>query len=336
MALEEARVDYKSTGVAYSLREILKIREIGPLAAIILLVIAMGFLQPRFFLAINLMNVARQISLLSMIAIGMSYCLISGEFDLSVGSTFGLSAIFSALIVTAGYNPLLAILVSLLTGIAIGTFNGVLVAKLAIPSFVVTLGTMSMGRGIALTITKGWPISIYGTKVPSWFLFLGGGRAFDVIPMQAIFMAVSLIIGHIILHKTRYGYHLFSVGGNPRAAMLYGISVARVKIYAFMITGFLASLAGILAFSFVQTGEPNMGTLMELEVIAAAVIGGTAIKGGQGSILGVLLGAMTIGIINNGLVLMGVSPFIQKIVMGCVIISAVYFGERVLKVRGKE
>jgi len=150
MAIEEARAEFRTSGLPFFFREILKIRELGPLAAIILLVIALGILQPRFFSLVNLFNVARQISLLSMIAIGMSYCLISGEFDLSVGATFGLSAIFSALIVTAGYNPLLAMLISLLTGVAVGTINGVLIAKVGIPSFVVTLGTMSIGRGIAL------------------------------------------------------------------------------------------------------------------------------------------------------------------------------------------
>lgn len=333
MAVEESRPEYTTTESAFQMRDIFRIRELGPLCAIILLVIILGVLQPRFFTPINLLNVARQISLLCIIAIGMSYCLIAGEFDLSVGSTFGLSAIMSALIVTSGYNPIFAILVALLLGIIIGTANGLMIAKLGIPSFVVTLGTMSIGRGIALTITKGWPISIYGTEVPKWFLFLGGGKALGIFPMQAVFMAISLVIGFFVLHKTQYGYHLFSVGGNRRAAMLYGISVPKVKILAFAITGFLASMSGILAFSFVQTGEPNMGTLMELEVIAAAVIGGTVIGGGQGSILGVLLGAVTIGILNNGLVLMGVSPFVQKIVMGCVIISAVYFGERVLKAR---
>lgn len=333
MATEQTRLEYAQAEAAFNLRDVFRIRAIGPLCAIILLVAILGILQPRFFTPMNLLNVARQISFLCIIAIGMSYCLIAGEFDLSVGSTFGLSAVLSALIVTSGYNPVLAILASLSLGSFIGMANGFMIARLGIPSFVVTLGTMSIGRGIALTITKGWPISIYGTEVPKWFLFLGGGKAFGIFPMQAVFMAISLVIGFIVLHKTQYGYHLFSVGGNPRAAMLYGISVPKVKILAFVITGFLASMSGILAFSFVQTGEPNMGTLMELEVIAAAVIGGTVIGGGQGSILGVLLGAVTIGILNNGVVLMGLSPFVQKIVMGCVIVSAVYFGKRVLKAR---
>jgi ribose transport system permease protein len=333
MAVAEETMKPERLGWSHYLGKLFKIREMGPFCAILLLVIALGFLQPRFFTPINIFNVARQISLLCIIAIGMSYCLIAGEFDLSVGSTFGLSAVICALIVTRGYDPILAILVTLAIGIVIGTVNGTLIAKVGIPSFVVTLGTMSVGRGIALTITKGWPISIYGTNVDPWFLFIGGGKAFGVVPMQAVFMAASLLAGFFVLHKMKYGYHLYSVGGNSRAAMLYGISVPKIKILAFVITGFLASMSGILAFSFVQTGEPNMGTGMELDVIAAAVIGGTAIKGGEGSMLGVLLGAVTIGILNNGIVLMGISPFVQKIVMGCVIVSAVYFGARVLKTR---
>ena len=312
-------------------KELLKVREFGPLCAIIILAIGIGILEPRFFSVINLLNVARQISLLCIIAIGMSYCLIAGEFDLSVGSTFGISVVVSAMFMTHGFSPAVAILASLLAGSIIGTFNGVLIAKFASPSFVVTLGTMSIGRGLALTITNGWPVSLYGKNLPEWFFFLGGGRLFGVIPMQTIFMVACLTIGFFVLHKTKYGYHLFAVGGNPRAAMLYGIPVARVKILAFTSTGLLAAISGVLALSFVQTGEPNMGMLMELDVIAAAVIGGTSIGGGRGSILGVLLGAVTIGVLNNGLVMVGVSPFIQKIIMGAIVIIAVYFGERIVK-----
>jgi ribose transport system permease protein len=280
---------------------------------------------------INIFNVARQISFLSIIAIGMGFCLIAGEFDLSVGSTMGLSAIICALVITSGYSPFLGILLSLLLGITIGTINGVLIAKAGIPSFVVTLGFMSIGRGVALTISKGWPISIYGEKVPEWFLFLGGGKAFGVVPMQAVFMAIMLVIGFLVLHKSKIGHYLYAIGGDSHASMLYGISVARVKIFAFAVTGFLSALTGILAFSFVQTAEPKMGTLFELDVIAAAVIGGVTIGGGHGSIFSIILGAVTIGILNNGLVLLGISAFVQKIVIGIVLVVAVYLGERVIK-----
>jgi ribose transport system permease protein len=333
VAVEKNIIDTGAPSSRNLFQQLFRIHEIGPLCAIILLILLLGTLQPRFFLLINIFNVARQISLLCIIAIGMGFCLIAGEFDLSVGSTMGLSAIVCALVITSGYNPFLGIFLSLLSGATIGAINGVLIAKLGIPSFVVTLGFMSIGRGLALTITNGWPISIYGEKVPAWFLFLGGGKAFGIVPMQAVFMAIMLIIGFFILHKSQIGHHLYAIGGNPHAAMLYGISVPKVKIFAFVTTGFLSAMAGILAFSFIQTAEPLLGTLFELEVIAAAVIGGITIGGGHGSILAVLLGAITIGILNNGLVLLGISAFVQKTLIGCVLIVAVYFGERVLKTR---
>jgi len=313
-------------------QQLLTIKEIGLFFAICLMILALGLMEPRFLSLINILNVARQISLLCIIAVGMSYCLIAGEFDLSVGSNFGLSAVVLGLIITAGYHPILGIIVSLVVGTTIGVANGLLIAKVKIPSFVVTLGTLSVIRGVALLLTEGWPVSIYGNEnIGEWFLFLGGGKAFGLIPMQAVFMAIILSLGFLTLHKSKIGYHLFCVGGNPQASMLYGISVANVKVFAFATTGFLSSLSGILAFSFIQTAEPNMGTLMELEVIAAAVIGGTKVGGGQGSVLGVLLGAMTIGILNNGLVLLGISPFVQKIVLGTVIIAAVFLGGEILR-----
>jgi len=318
-------------------KKLLSIRELGPLLAICILVILLSILEPRFFSVTNLLNVARQISLLCIIAVGQSYCLISGEFDLSVGSIFGLSAVVLAMILVTGYNPFLGIAFCLFLGTVMGTVNGVLIAKLDVPSFVVTLGTMSIIRGVAQTLTGGWPVSIYGSEgIASWFLFLGGGKAFGVIPMQAVFMALVLIVGFFLLHKSKIGYHLFCVGGNPRAAMLYGISVSNVKVFAFAMTGFLSSMAGMLAFSFIQTAEPNLGMLMELDVIAAAVIGGTVIGGGQGSVLGVFLGAVTIGILNNGIVLLGISAFVQRIIIGGVIIGAVYFGRRILLLRTGE
>ena len=333
MEAQKELIDAMAPSSQNLFRQLFKINEIGPICAIILLITVLGILQPRFYSMINIFNVARQISFLCIIAIGMGFCLIAGEFDLSVGSTMGLSAIICALVITSGYSPFLGMFLALLLGMTIGTINGVLIAKFGIPSFVVTLGFMSIGRGIALTISDGWPISIYGEKVPDWFLFLGGGKVFGVVPMQAVFMAIMLMIGFFVLHKSKIGHYLYAIGGNPHASMLYGISVAKVKIFAFIVTGFLSALTGILAFSFIQTAEPKMGTLFELDVIAAAVIGGVTIRGGHGSILSVILGAVTIGILNNGLVLLGISAYVQKIVIGCVLVIAVFLGERVIKAR---
>ena len=296
--------------------------EKGLLAAIIVAGIALSFLSPYFLTAKNLLTLIRQMSLVGIMAVGEAYCIINGEFDLSVGSTLGLVAMISALLVLAGWSYPLAIIVGLLVGMGVGIINGVLVTKFNLPSFIVTLGTLMVGRGLTLTLTGGWQAGIYGTGVPEWFLYLGNGRVYGV-PMQAIFMVIVLLIGNLILSRTKIGYHLYAVGGGARAAHLHGVAVTKIKIFAFVLTGFLAALAGILALSFVQGGYPQLGTLMELDVIAAVVIGGVSIRGGRGSILGVFLGALVMALILNALVLLGVDPYAARIVIGVIIIGAV-------------
>ncbi len=296
--------------------------EKGLLAAIIVAGIALSFLSPYFLTAKNLLTLIRQMSLVGIMAVGEAYCIINGEFDLSVGSTLGLVAMISALLVLAGWSYPLAIIVGLLVGMGVGIINGVLVTKFNLPSFIVTLGTLMVGRGLTLTLTGGWQAGIYGTGVPEWFLYLGNGRVYGV-PMQAIFMVIVMLIGNLILSRTKIGYHLYAVGGGARAAHLHGVAVTKIKIFAFVLTGFLAALAGILALSFVQGGYPQLGTLMELDVIAAVVIGGVSIRGGRGSILGVFLGALVMALILNALVLLGVDPYAARIVIGVIIIGAV-------------
>ena len=285
-------------------------------------VIVLTFATPTFLTAGNLLNVTRQMSLVAIIAVGECYVIISAEFDLSVGSTMGLVAMLTAMLMVAGCNYILAIIVGLLGGIGVGAINGVLVTKARIPSFIVTLGTLLMGRGIVLTVSKGWPVALYGEGVPQWFQFLGGGRLYGI-PMQAIFMVIVLLIGNLILSRTKIGYHLYAVGGGAHASHLFGIAVDKIRIFAFVVTGFLAAIAGILALSFIQCGHPQLGSLMELDVIAAVVIGGTSIRGGRGTILGVFFGALIIALILNGLVMLGIGAYFQRIVIGSVIIGAV-------------
>jgi ribose transport system permease protein len=295
------------------------------------MVVVLKVLTPHFLTVDNLMDVARQFSFDAIIAIGMAFVIITGEIDLSVGSLFGLNAIIMGILLLDHWPPVIAILVVLCFGTCIGMLNGILVTKVGIPSFVTTLGMLSIGRGLALTLTGGWPKTLTGVSyIPNWFYFLGGGRLFGIIPMQAVIMIIAIIVGYFILHKMVIGYHLFAVGGNSRAATLYGISVSRVKIFAFATTGFLSALAGVLALSFVQSADPNLGTGMELYVIACAVVGGVSLSGGRGGIVGTFLGSMTIGILNNGLVLLGVSPYVQGIVIGAVVIGAVALSEGVV------
>ena len=262
----------------------------------------------------------------------MGCVIIAGDFDLSVGSIYGMCAVIVGLLIVNGVNPFLSIFLAVLSGTIVGAINGYLVSVVSIPAFVATLGTMSITRGIALFITKGWPVTFFQKEdIPDWVFYIGGGRVFNIIPMQVVFMVIVLIIGFLILHKSKMGYHIFAVGGNPRAASFYGISVNKVKIFVFAFTGFLSAISGILAMSFIRTAEPNLGTGMELDVIGATIIGGISIKGGEGGVLSVLLGAMTVGILRNGLVLLGVSPFAQKIIIGMILIAAVTLNVKMRK-----
>lgn len=312
----------KFSNIGKTITSKMPLNELALIGVIILFTIMMSSLSPSFLRLTNLLNLSRQISTVAIISVGACYVICCAEVDLSVGSTLGMTAVIMAALVASGYNYFLALIIGLLSGTIIGVVNGVLVTKVKIPSLIATLGTLMIGRGIALTITGGWPIMIYGTGVPQWFQFLGGGRVYGV-PMQAVLMVIILIIGDLILRKTSIGYHLYAVGGNPRAAMLSGISADKIKIFAFAITGFLASIAGVISLSFIQSAEPNMGFLLELDTIAVAVIGGASFAGGRGSIVGVLFGALIMGILFNGLVLLGVSPYIQKIFIGLIIIIAV-------------
>ncbi len=295
--------------------------EKGLLVALIVFGIGLSFASPYFLTAGNLLNVSRQMAVIAIIGVGEAYCIINGEFDLSVGSTLGLVGMVTAMLIVAGLGPLLAIIVGLLVGIVIGTINGVLVTKVNIPSFIVTLGTLMIGRGLSLTLSGGWPSSVYGI-VPQWFEYLGGGRPWGI-PMQTIVMVIVLLIGNLILSRSKIGYHLYAVGGGATAARLHGVAVAKIKLFAFVVTGFLAAVAGTLALAFVQVADPNLGILRELDVIAAVVIGGASIRGGKGTILGVFLGALIIALILNGIVLLGVSAYFQRVVIGIIIISAV-------------
>ena len=319
----------------FSIQKLFSKRESGSIVAIILMSVLLTITTNSFLSVSNLFNVFRQIATLSIAAVGMTFVVITGGIDLSVGSNIAVSGVTLAFLISKGVHPVIGIIAVLITGLIVGAINGWLVAYVKLPPFVATLGTYSSFRGLAMLITNGWPIVLTPTPGNEWFYFIGGGKIFDVIPMQAIIMLVVLIIGNIILRRTVYGQHLYAVGGNDRAAVLAGISVSSVKLRAYAILGALCGLAALLTVTYVRTAEPTLATNMELDVIAAAVIGGCSLSGGEGGILGSFLGAMTLGILLNGLVLLGASPFIQKIVIGLVIILAVILSERVRKTARK-
>jgi simple sugar transport system permease protein/ribose transport system permease protein len=295
--------------------------ELGILLAWFVLAGVLTAVTPYFLTETNLLNVSRQMAIVAIVAVGMSYLIISREFDLSVGSTYGLAGIGAGLLVrNVGVNIWLAVAIMLCVGALIGLINGLMVTKVGIPSFIVTLGMLSLLRGVALVLANGWPVS---DLPPASFFDVFGGRLFGRIPMQTLWMMAVLLVGGFVLSKTLFGYHVYATGGNRDAARLMGIDTDRVKIINFVVAGTLAAFGGLISLAFLNSVTPTAGTGLELDIIAAVVIGGTALAGGAGSILGTFLGAAILSTVRNGLVLLGVSAYWQQAAIGLVIVIAV-------------
>jgi len=319
----------EAMGLANRVRRLFLARETGVFIALLLMSLFLWQATPAFMSVRNLLNVGRQVSLLGIMAVGMTFVLISREVDLSVGATYALAGLTAGMLIIAGWNLWLAIAVGLLIGTIIGGINGVISTYGLLPSFITTLGMMSVVRGIALLITDGQPVTVNAQKGANpatleTFYFLGQGQLFGVIPMQLVFFIIVAIMGWILLSRTVFGFRVYAVGGSDKAARVSGIKVFNIKILAFVLIGFLAALSGILSLAFLpsgQAGRTGVGT--ELDVIAAAIVGGASLSGGEGTILGTILGVLIIGVLRNGLVLMGISPFWQQAIIGAVIILAV-------------
>jgi len=296
----------------------LQIQSIGVLIALIAMVIIMAIASPHFLTTENIFSVIRSFSFVAIMAIGETLAIITAGIDLSVGSILGLSGCLTALALHAEWGMTLAILIGLMCGTFIGFLNGQLITKLRLPPFIVTLGMLSMGRGLAYVVTKGWPVSGF----PEKFMVLGQGYIW-VIPVPVIFMVVVAVLAFIFLNRTVVGRHLYAIGGNETAAHLSGVPVNRVKIIAYTISGFTSALAGILLIARLGVAQSNAGQSYELDAIAASVIGGTSLMGGEGTILGVIIGAAIMGVLRNGLVLLGVSAFWQQFALGAIIVLAV-------------
>ena len=301
-------------------------QEGGVLLALILLFILFSFLSPYFLNVNNCINIVRQISLLGIISMGMTMVIACGEIDLSVGSVYGACAILCGLMMTNGFGIGVSVFISLLIGIFFGFLNGFLVTYGKIPAMIVTLGMMNVARGFALIISNGRIINISSRTVTSpylnSFMFFGQGRLLNIPVMTVVFLGITLI-SIFIFHKSLFGFHMKAVGGNAGAARASGIKDKWVKILAFTLTGLFSAIAGILNISFLSNVQGTSGQGMEMNAIAAVIIGGTSLSGGEGSILGTLIGIFIIGVLNNGIVLLGISPFWQTLIIGLVIIVAV-------------
>ena len=291
------------------------------LAGLLVLALAMTLVSDRFFTWENLGNIGRQVSINAIIATGMTLVIITGGVDLSVGAVMTLAMTFGAGAMLAGVPVPLAVALALLTGVVCGAANGVLIAYARLPAIIVTLAMMEIPRGIALLYTGGYPLS----NLPAAFGPLGRGEILGVHVPTLVMLAV-VVAGHLFLTRVVAGRAFYALGGNEEAARLSGLPVNRYKLLAYTLSGFTAALAGVVLASRLMSGQPNAGIGFELDAIAAVVLGGTSIAGGRGSIIGTLIGAVTLGLLNNGLNLMSVSPYTQKILKGGVILVAIYLG----------
>ncbi len=313
----------------FSLPGLLRARETGVFLALVVLCLFLTFATDGFLTSVNLLNVGRQISLLGIMAVGMTFVLISGEVDLSVGSNYALSGLATGMLIIAGWGLVPALAVGLLTGMTIGLINGVLSTYGRLPSLIATLGMLSVVRGSALILTNGQPVTVNVRNgadpgVLEIFSFIGQGYLFGIVPMQLVFFILIAAAAWVVLSCTNFGFRVFAVGGSAKAARVSGISINSVKIWAFVLMGALAAFAGILSLAFLPSGQAGRtGLGLELDVIAATIVGGASLSGGEGTILGTILGVLIIGVMRNGLVLMGVNPFVQELMIGLVIIIAV-------------
>lgn len=292
--------------------------KVGMPFVLLVLVVFMLIKAPNFGTVSNLFNVARSISISAILAAGMTFVIITTGIDLSVGSTIAVSGCIAVLAAQQGLNPLLAILLGMVIGALIGLINGFLIAYCNLAAFIVTLGTMTFMRGLAYTITGGLPIVDNGLN----FRALGNGYLFHV-PILFIVMIIVYVVMWIVLDKTKYGSHVYAVGGNAEAARLAGINVKGVLLSVYVIAGLCAGLAGCIFAARVVSAQPTAGDGYEMDAIAAAVLGGTSLMGGKGKIPGTLIGAIIFGVLTTGLVLMNVPFFTQQLVKGIVIIIAV-------------
>jgi ribose transport system permease protein len=280
------------------------------------------YLSPSFLQMGNLMNVGRQIALFGIVSIGMTFVILTRGIDLSVGSIVGVVAVSSAMLLSSGVPIPAVIALGLVMGVILGAINGIGVVVFNMPPFIMTLGTLVMGRGIAMTIANGEPQNL-GDATDA-FYFLGGGFLLGV-PVPIWIFAGVAIIAFVVLRSTAFGRQVYAVGSNAEAARLAGIKVGAVLMSVYVISGALAALTALITISRLTVGEPTAGTNLELEAIAIVVIGGTSLFGGEGTIIGTVIGAAIIAVIANILNLLGISPFTQQIVKGAIIIAAVMF-----------
>jgi ribose transport system permease protein len=315
--------------IALSPRHTRYLSRFQSLIALLVLCITIGLLSDKFFTAGNGWNVLRQVAVNVCIAVGMTLIVLTAGIDLSVGSVLALCGAVTAELLKngieipsgnlfIGFTILGAVLAGLIMGTILGLFNGFIITKFRVPPFVATLAMLTIARGLTMLWTRGHPVSNLGDN----FLHIGTGW-FIGIPVPVWIAGIVVLLALFITQKTKLGRYIYAIGGNEQAAVLSGINISKVKMTVYAIGGALAAVGGIIVTSRLDSAQPNAGTGYELDAIAAVVIGGTSLSGGKGTIWGTVLGAVIIGVLNNGLVLLNVSPFWQQVVKGAVILAAV-------------
>lgn len=296
------------------------LKKSGALIGLVVLFVVISCLNSSFIEPGNLKNLLRQVSINALISFGMTFVILTGGIDLSVGSILALSSALMGSMIIGGMNPILAIIVACVIGTALGAVNGLIVTVGKVAPFIATLATMTVFRGLTLVYTNGNPIS--GLSEDQAFLDFGQGY-FLSIPVPAVIMLLVFAVLHFILTSTPLGRKTYAVGGNEKVSFIAGIKIERIKVFAYAVTGTLTALAGAILTSRLNSAQPTAGTGYELDAIAAVVLGGTSLSGGKGRIVGTLIGALIIGTLNNGLNILNVSSFYQQVVKGIVILLAV-------------
>lgn len=299
------------------------IKKFLPFVSLIVLCIIIATLEPKFLSGGNLASVARQTAVITIMAMGMTMVMVAGGIDLSVGSLMALAGVIGAKAMVGGSSVMTGVLICIFTGMFFGMINGIAVAFLRIPAFIVTLGALGIYRGLALLATDGNAV----VGLPQRFGLLSESDLFGVLPAPLLIVIITALLTHFLLNSTRPGRYCYAIGSNIEAARYAGIQVSRYQIMFYTLLGALTGLAGAVETSRLITAPPNAGEGYELRVIAAVVIGGGSLNGGQGTVTGTIIGSLIMGVLANGANLLRINPFIQQIIIGSVIVLAVTFDE---------
>ncbi|WP_281759887.1 ABC transporter permease [Alicyclobacillus hesperidum] len=301
-----------------AIRELLNASLVG--AGLIILIVVFAISSPAFLTTSNIFQILQQVSVVGILAVGQAFVIITAGIDMSQGAVIDLVGIVAAMIMATHHPLWMAIVIGIVIGMLVGLVNGLLIARINIPPFIATLGTMSIASGMALIIPNGQPV--FG--IPSGFYGFGNGGLGKIIPNIALVMIILAVVFHIVLSRTRFGRYTYAVGSNPLAARLSGLKVKRHLVWVYVLSGALAAIGGIVMVSWVNSAMPDMGTNYQLNSIAAVVIGGGSLFGGEGTVWGSMIGALLMSVLSNGSQLVGISSYWQSVLLGLVVILAVF------------